>query len=92
MEALSTAVSSVLASFDPTLENEILGSYRRGVAFSSDIDMVVRHKSFVDGDDADASKEWMERIVEALGKEKLVKEENLLTNGVKKFSVSIRLE
>lgn len=35
-----------LKGADPALEGEIMGSYRRGKPYSSDIDYVVRHKDF----------------------------------------------
>lgn len=50
MIKLKTALDKVVASVGPAfqLEGEILGSFRRGVAFGSDIDLVIRCKKFDD--------------------------------------------
>lgn len=44
MESLKENLEKGARLADDQFESEILGSYRRGVAFSSDIDLLVRHK------------------------------------------------
>lgn len=88
MELLKSALEKALHKADPTFESEILGSYRRGVAFSSDIDLAIRHKSFVEGEDNATSKPLMLAVIATLEKMRLIQPEDQLTSGPKKFSVS----
>ena len=44
MNQLKIALEIAVNSADSNFQSEILGSYRRGVGFSSDIDLLVRHK------------------------------------------------
>lgn len=89
MEKLHEALDTAVKSADPKFQSAILGSYRRGVAFSSDIDLVVRHKAFDDADDLELAKKFMTKLITQLEKDGLVCEENAFTNGPKKYSVSI---
>ncbi|GAA6061758.1 hypothetical protein JCM10212_000738 [Sporobolomyces blumeae] len=91
MEKLKAALESALAKLDPAFECEILGSYRRGVGFSSDIDLAVRHASFVDKDDEETSKPMVESIVRQLEKDGLIEKENQLMLGPKKYAGLMRL-
>ncbi|GAA6012661.1 hypothetical protein JCM10207_009072 [Rhodosporidiobolus poonsookiae] len=91
MEKLKLVLEKALQAIDPQFECEILGSYRRGVDFSSDIDLAVRHPSFVDKDDEEAAKPLMASIVRYLEKHKLVEKENQLQFGPKKYAGLIRL-
>lgn len=88
MEAFEVALKTALRKADPLLECEILGSYRRRASFSSDIDLVVRHKTFVNKDDEETAAPLMRRIVEALEGERLLDDENRLMHGPKKYAVS----
>lgn len=87
MDKLSAALDTAVKSADPKFQSAILGSYRRGVAFSSDIDLVIRHKDFDDADDLVLARTFMEKLITQLEKEGLVCEENAFTNGPKKYSV-----
>lgn len=91
MEKLKSALEAALADADPRFESEILGSYRRGVAFSSDIDLAIRHKKFVDADDVEVSKPLMIKVLDSLKAHGLIKDEDTLTSGPKKFSVRVFL-
>jgi DNA polymerase/3'-5' exonuclease PolX len=87
MDLLRSALESAVAFADGRFESSILGSYRRGVPFSSDIDLVIRHELFIDADDAEVSKPLMFKIIQSLTEAGLVKEEDALTRGPKKYSV-----
>lgn len=87
MDLLRAALESAVASADDRFESTILGSYRRGVPFSSDIDLVIRHELFVDANDAEVSKPMMFKIIESMKENGLVKDEDALTHGPKKYSV-----
>ncbi|GAA5973278.1 hypothetical protein JCM11641_003048 [Rhodosporidiobolus odoratus] len=91
MEKLKTVLEKALQAIDPRFECEILGSYRRGIAFSADIDLAVRHPDFVDKDDEATSKPMMQSIVKYLEKHKLIEKENHLMLGPKKYAGLIRL-
>lgn len=91
MDLLREELETRIHSVDPKFELEILGSYRRGIPFSSDIDLVVRHKTFVDAEDKEIALELMDSVVECLGAAELIRAEDLITRGPKKFSVSIFL-
>ncbi|GAA5901955.1 GTPase-activating protein CIN2 [Sporobolomyces salmoneus] len=91
MEKLKSALETALKKVDPKFECEILGSYRRGVGFSSDIDLAVRHKDFVGKDDEDTSKPMMAAIVKQLEDEGLIEEENQLMLGPKKYAGLMKL-
>lgn len=87
MEKLKSALEDALKEVDPKFECEILGSYRRGVGFSSDIDLAVRHKSFTDKDDEETSKPLIDSIVAKLEEEGLIERDNQLMLGPKKYAV-----
>jgi DNA polymerase/3'-5' exonuclease PolX len=89
MEAFEVALKTALREADPLLECEVLGSYRRRASFSSDIDLVVRHKSFITKDDEETAAPLMRRIVEALDGEHLLDDENRLMYGSKKYAVAM---
>lgn len=91
MDALRDALGKAVQTVDPTFEFEILGSYRRGVPFSSDIDLAVRHQSFIGSEGQEAlGKSLLGSIIEQLEVEKLVRKEHELARGVKKFAVRSR--
>ena len=46
VDAWGAAFKTALTAADPKFEGEILGSYRRGDPWSSDVDFVVRHKDY----------------------------------------------
>lgn len=46
MDAWGEAFKTALNAADPKFEGEILGSYRRGDPWSSDVDFVIRHKDY----------------------------------------------
>ena len=87
MNKLSAVLDASVKSADPKFQSDILGSYRRGVAFSSDIDLVIRHKAFNDADDLELAKKFMKKLITQLEDDGLVSEENAFTNGPKKYSV-----
>ncbi|GAA6034997.1 hypothetical protein JCM8097_002135 [Rhodosporidiobolus ruineniae] len=91
MEKLKLVLEKALQAIDPRFECEILGSYRRGVDFSSDVDLVVRHPEFVEKDDEGTAKPMMEAIIRKLEKIKLIEEENQLMFGWKKYAGLVRL-
>ncbi|GAA5924967.1 uncharacterized protein JCM15063_005779 [Sporobolomyces koalae] len=91
MEKLKEALEDSLKRLDPEFECEILGSYRRGVGFSSDIDLAVRHKTFIDKDQTSVSKPMMDSIVKQLEAEGLITKENELMLGPKKYAGLIKL-
>lgn len=86
MDLLRETLETRIHAVDPKFELQILGSYRRGIPFSSDIDLVVRHKKFVDAEDKEIALELMDSVVECLAG--LIRGEDLITRGPKKFSVS----
>jgi DNA-binding HxlR family transcriptional regulator len=87
MEKLKSALEEALQKVDSKFECEILGSYRRGVGFSSDIDLAVRHKKFTDKDDEEVSKPLMAAIIKQLEDDGLIDRENQLMLGPKKYAV-----
>jgi len=87
MEKLMSALEEALQKVDSKFECEILGSYRRGVGFSSDIDLAVRHKKFTDKDDEEISKPLMAAIIKQLEDDGLIDRENQLMLGPKKYAV-----
>lgn len=88
MDALKVELQETVRSVDPAFECEVLGSYRRGVPFSSDIDLAVRHPSFNGGADEEAKgKAMLESIIGQLEAKGLVKKENELMRGNKKYAV-----
>ncbi|GAA6025529.1 hypothetical protein JCM8202_001224 [Rhodotorula sphaerocarpa] len=92
MDALKVELQETVRSVDPAFECEVLGSYRRGVPFSSDIDLAVRHPSFNGGADEEAKgKAMLESIIGQLEAKGLVKKENELMRGNKKYAGLIRL-
>jgi len=88
MEKLKSALENAIKQIDPHFECEILGSYRRGVGFSSDIDLAVRHRDFVDKDDEDTGKVFINQIVQQLEEDGLIERENQLMLGPKKYAVN----
>ncbi|GAA5867476.1 hypothetical protein JCM3774_002915 [Rhodotorula dairenensis] len=92
MDALKDALQDAVHAANPEFECEILGSYRRGVPFSSDIDLAVWHKDFDGSKEQDAlGRSFLESIVQKLESRGLVEEENELARGVKKYAGLIRL-
>ncbi|GAA5885027.1 hypothetical protein JCM6882_007197 [Rhodosporidiobolus microsporus] len=91
MEKLKLVLEKALKDIDPAFECEILGSYRRGVPFSSDIDLAIRHPDFLDKDDEETSKPMMKKVVEYLEKHKLLEKDNRLMLGGKKYAGLARL-
>ncbi|GAA5855600.1 hypothetical protein JCM3766R1_005367, partial [Sporobolomyces carnicolor] len=91
MRELASTLETTLARVDDKFECEILGSYRRGVGFSSDIDLAVRHKDFTDKDDEATSKPMMTAIVRELEAQELVQEEHQLMFGPKKYAGLVKL-
>ncbi|KAL8278170.1 hypothetical protein RQP46_009343 [Phenoliferia psychrophenolica] len=90
MDSLREALESAVRAADPDFECEILGSYRRQATFSSDIDLVVRHKK-VKGDDQDASKVFLLKVLDVLEERQLILKEDQLTSGAKKYSGLVKL-
>lgn len=88
MDRLKDALELAVKAADPALECEILGSYRRQAEFSSDIDLAIRHKSFIDKDDQATAEPLMAKIIDELEEFGLIKEENQLMSGWKKYAVS----
>ena len=78
-----------LAKLDPDYEGEILGSYRRGEPWSSDIDLVIRYKGF-DGTDTDMCETLLLRVVHHLRKARLLYDDELAC-GVKRWTGLCRL-
>ncbi|BGP37377.1 hypothetical protein JCM10449v2_001283 [Rhodotorula kratochvilovae] len=91
VEKLKKVLEKALAAVDPRFECEVLGSYRRGVDFSSDIDLAVRHPDFQDKDDEQKSKAMMAQIVQYLEELKLISKDDQLMFGGKKYAGLIRL-
>lgn len=88
MESLREKLEECVAAADPRFECAILGSYRRGVDFSSDIDLVIRHKK-LKVDDPVLSKVLLFKVVAKLTAENLIVNEDQLTCGDKKYSVRV---
>lgn len=89
MDALKEALQEAVYAANFDFECEILGSYRRGVPFSSDVDLAIWHKSFDGSKEHDAlGKELLESVVQKLEERGLVEKENALARGVKKYAVS----
>lgn len=89
MDALKEALQAAVYAANFDFECEILGSYRRGVPFSSDVDLAIWHKSFDGSKEHDAlGKELLESVVQKLEERGLVEKENELARGVKKYAVS----
>nr|XP_018266221.1 uncharacterized protein I303_00194 [Kwoniella dejecticola CBS 10117]OBR88379.1 hypothetical protein I303_00194 [Kwoniella dejecticola CBS 10117] len=91
-------IKGALAKVDPTLGFEIMGSYRRGEFVSSDIDMVVWHKSYARRDREEKSKKGgytkdslMGKVMGALIDEGLIDEEKLFSRGEKKVLALTKL-
>ncbi|GAA5994352.1 hypothetical protein JCM5350_004295 [Sporobolomyces pararoseus] len=91
MEKLKVALETALKKAKNDFEMEILGSFRRGVGFSSDIDLAVRHKSFLNKDDEATAKPLMAMIVKQLEDDGLIERENQLMLGPKKFAGLMKL-
>ncbi|KAK4046863.1 hypothetical protein OIV83_005759 [Microbotryomycetes sp. JL201] len=77
----------------PRSEMDLLAStladvVRRKAEFSSDIDLTLRHASFVEKDNKATACAIMTKVVAELEKRELVKPENQLMNGWKKYAVS----
>jgi hypothetical protein len=89
MEKLRSSILSALKAIDPAFECEILGSYRRGIPFSSDLDVALRHPSFVEKDDEATAKPLMRSVVAHLEKQGLLEEEHALMLGAKKYAVRL---
>lgn len=87
MEKLKSALENAIKKIDPHFECEILGSYRRGVGFSSDIDLAVRHRDFIDKDDEETGKVFVNQIVQQLEEDELIERDNQLMLGPKKYAV-----
>lgn len=91
MELLRDALEKAVKAVDPSFECDILGSYRRGVEFSSDIDLALRHESFINKDDDVVADKLMKAVVAELEKRELIDPENTLMNGGKKYAVRFGL-
>ncbi|GAA5954542.1 hypothetical protein JCM8115_004619 [Rhodotorula mucilaginosa] len=92
MDALKEALQEAVYAANFDFECEILGSYRRGVPFSSDVDLAIWHKSFDGSKEHDAlGKELLESVVQKLEERGLVEKENELARGVKKYAGLVRL-
>ncbi|GAA5969606.1 hypothetical protein JCM3765_003447 [Sporobolomyces pararoseus] len=91
MEELKLALETALKKAKKDFEMEILGSFRRGVGFSSDIDLVVRHKTFLNKDDEATAKPLMAMIVKQLEDDGLIERENQLMLGPKKYAGLMKL-
>ena len=91
MEKLREALELAVKAADPNFECEILGSYRRRADFSSDIDLAIRHKSFVNKDDLETAAPLIKKLVDELTEFNLIKTEDELMYGPKKWAGFIRL-
>ncbi|WWD06269.1 hypothetical protein V865_004358 [Kwoniella europaea PYCC6329] len=98
VEEFEKLIKNALNKVDPTLGFAIMGSYRRGEYVSSDIDMVVWHKSFPKRDREDKSKKGgyaidslMGKVMNALIREGLIQEDQLFSRGEKKVLALTRL-
>ena len=58
-----------LASIDPKYKSTICGSYRRGLASSGDVDVLLTHKDYESGDEP---KNHLKKVVQALENAKLI--------------------
>lgn len=89
MDALKEALQEAVYAANVDFECDILGSYRRGVPFSSDVDLAIWHKSFDGSKEQDAlGKELLESVVQKLEDRGLVEKETELARGIKKYAVS----
>lgn len=88
MDVLTKHVTKALHKKDKRFNVTIAGSYRRGAAFCSDIDVVVQHPLFVDPEeDIDIAKALMQKAVDALTAGGMICNEDRLTLGPKRYSV-----
>ncbi|KAM0749966.1 Nucleotidyltransferase, partial [Meredithblackwellia eburnea MCA 4105] len=91
MEVLRKTLFDLVQKLDERFESAILGSYRRGVEFSSDIDLVLRHELYKEEDDEETPVVLLTKVVEKLLGDGLIKEEDKLMFGKKKYSGLIKL-
>ncbi|KAI5478507.1 hypothetical protein MNV49_005035 [Pseudohyphozyma bogoriensis] len=91
MEQLYETLEGILKAVDERFEFAMLGSYRRGVKFSSDVDMVIRHPKFTDETDENVGKALMTKIVDGLRQRELISKDDELANGPKRHATLIKL-
>lgn len=88
---LEKKIKKAVSAAGRGFQMEILGSYRRGSAFCSDVDLVIRHERYATKDQTDEGKELLGKIVDQLVEHGLVKPEHQLARGASKFMGFIRL-
>ena len=70
-ETWERLLKKVIADVDPRFSGELLGSYARGEAVSSDLDLVLRHEAYVTDPDPTLSSSLLSSVVVELGKRDL---------------------
>lgn len=90
IDDLAPRLNYILKELDPGLEGEILGSYRRGLKSSSDVDFVVRHPAFdthpmkyprgspEDKEASAISRAMLQKVIGAIREAGIIPEEPLL--------------
>lgn len=89
---LEKEIKKVVSAAGSGFQMEILGSYRRGSAFCSDVDLVLRHKKYATKNQKEEGEKLLSQVVDQLEKHGLVKPEHKLASGASKFMGFIRLD
>ncbi|SCZ92655.1 BZ3500_MvSof-1268-A1-R1_Chr5-2g08073 [Microbotryum saponariae] len=89
---IEDCLKSIVTGDEKLFEAELLGSYRRGLDFASDLDLAVRHPSFTDSEDKEKARRLLDRIVEALEASGLLANQYRLAHGDKKYMGLIKLK
>ncbi|BGP29440.1 hypothetical protein JCM10296v2_001179 [Rhodotorula toruloides] len=88
---LEKEIKKAVSAAGRGFQMEILGSYRRGSAFCSDVHLVIWHKHYATKDQTDEGKELLRKIIDQLVEHGLVKPEHQLACGASKSMGFIRL-
>ncbi|SGY67211.1 BQ5605_C004g02756 [Microbotryum silenes-dioicae] len=89
---IEVCLKSIVTGDEKLFETELLGSYRRGLDFASDLDLAVRHPSFTDSEDKEKARRLLDQIVEALEASGLLANQYRLAHGDKKYMGLIKLK
>ncbi|SCV72654.1 BQ2448_4191 [Microbotryum intermedium] len=89
---IQECLKSIDTGDDTPFEAELLGSYRQGLDFASDLDLAVRHVSFTDNEDNDKAKKLLDKIVQGLEASGLLATQYRLAHGGKKYMGLVKLK
>ncbi|KAK9895679.1 Nucleotidyltransferase [Cystobasidium minutum MCA 4210] len=88
VDAIAKEIFRAIKQADAEHDAEIVGSYRRGEPWSSDVDLVVRHPAF-EGGDEDVSKALLQNIVK--GFKDIIVLDKPLADGPKRYHTMVKL-